>query len=196
MKLVSRLVVIVSVFCLSIALTALAADALDSGLKVGENAPAFDPTHVSGPDRRTTACPMCKYGDGQGVMIWLNTDDLTDATAITRRLEREIQTKGVEKMRAFIMYMNPSGKPEKDVKKMLADFTSAAELNKVAVTYIPNPTDKETAGLYKINADPRVKNTVLIYHERKVIEKFVNMPATDANMDRVVATIDHAAKSN
>ena len=196
MKLVNRFIVTVSICCLSIALTALAAEKLDSGLKVGDNAPAFDPTHVSGPDRGTTACPMCKYGDGQGVMIWLNTDDLTDATTIATRFEREIQAKGAENMRAFIMYMNPGGKSEKEVKKMLTDFTSAAGLNQVAVTYIPNPTDKETAGLYKINADPQVKNTVLVYHARKVVEKYVNMPASDANLDRIVATIDHAAKSN
>jgi len=196
MKLVNRFIVTVSICCLSIALTALAAEALDSGLKVGENAPAFDPTHVSGPDRGTSTCPMCKYGQGQGVMIWLNTDDLTDATAMAKRLEHEIQAKGLDKMRAFIVYMNPSGKLEQDVKTILADFTKAAGLKNVAVTYVPNPTDKETAGLYKINPDSTVKNTVLVYHKRTVVEKYVNMPATDAEMDRVVATIDRAAKSN
>ncbi|CAN5551877.1 hypothetical protein BH09PLA1_BH09PLA1_23080 [soil metagenome] len=195
MKLANRMVMGLTMLCLSIGVTALAAEALDSGLNVGENAPAFDPTHISGADRGTSACPMCKYGDGQGVMIWLNTENLTDAAAMAKRLEREIQARGVERMRAFIMYMNPGGKSDKELKKMLGEFSSTAGLQKVAVTFIPAPTDPDTAGVYKINADPKVKNTVLVYHQRKVIEKHVNMGSTDAEMDQIVNAIDRAANA-
>jgi len=31
---------------------------LDSGLKVGEHVPAYNPKHVAGPDKGTTACPV------------------------------------------------------------------------------------------------------------------------------------------
>ncbi len=43
-----------------------------SGLSVGENCPAFDPIHFSGPDEGKTRCPMCSYGFDQGIIIWWN----------------------------------------------------------------------------------------------------------------------------
>lgn len=35
----------------------LAQDALKSGLEIGKYTPPFNPTHVVGPDKGTTACP-------------------------------------------------------------------------------------------------------------------------------------------
>src|ERR1044072_5304016 len=32
-----------------------------SGLSIGENLPAFDPMHISGPDKNKIKCPMCAY---------------------------------------------------------------------------------------------------------------------------------------
>ncbi len=48
------------------------ASAYSSGLEVGSNCPAFDPLHISGVDAGKKACPMCKYGYGKGIMIWIN----------------------------------------------------------------------------------------------------------------------------
>ena len=42
----------------------------------------------------------------------------------------------------------------------------------IEVTFIPSPTDVETAGAHNIN--PKVENTIFIYRRRKVVEKFIN----------------------
>src|SRR5688572_16022740 len=63
--------------------------ALTSGPDIGKDCPAFDPRHVSGPDKGTTACPMCKYGYQQGVMIWMNTDSWDNISTLMVALEKE-----------------------------------------------------------------------------------------------------------
>lgn len=45
-------------FLLSAAICVLGALAQTSGLSPGDFAPAYDPTHVAGPDKGTTTCPV------------------------------------------------------------------------------------------------------------------------------------------
>ena len=104
--------------------TAAAAAVLSSGLGIGSEAPAFDPQHVWGPDKGSHACPMCKYGALQGVLLWVNTDDLENAGRIASRLEREIGERDPKRLRAFVIYMNPGGKSIPEVEALL---TSLAE---------------------------------------------------------------------
>lgn len=43
---------------LLLATTALAEQGVVSGLKIGDRAPAHNPTHITGPDAGTTICPV------------------------------------------------------------------------------------------------------------------------------------------
>lgn len=160
----------------------------DSGLAIGTDCPAFDPVHISGPDRGTKACPMCKYGYQQGVMIWVNDNDWSALGTIAKRLETEMDARGVRKFRAFIMYMNPDKKPSAEVMKTLSVFSAGLKLNRVALTFIPNPSDPETAGLFEINPDKNVRNTVLIYKKRKVAGKLINLEP--ASLNELMSTCD------
>jgi len=49
---------------------------IKSGLAIGADCPAFDPLHLSGIDKGKHTCPMCKYGFGQGLMVWFNHSNL------------------------------------------------------------------------------------------------------------------------
>ena len=147
-------------------------DFIVSGLAIGADCPAFDPTHVSGPDKGKSACPMCKYGKGQGIMIWWNKDNLDELSIFASDMEKAIGQAGFAKLRLFIIYMNPQGKSVSEVENMVHRFSADNKLEKVAVTFIPSPTDTETAGPYHIN--PEAENTIFVYRRRKVIEKFIN----------------------
>ena len=163
---------------------------LKSGLAIGEDCPAFDPKHVTGPDKGTKACPMCKYGSQQGIMIWMNTDDWNNMALLTSSLEKEISKKGLKKLRVFLMYMNPEGRSKEEMEKMLTDFSAKNELKKVAITYIPSPTDDETAGSYDINPDKQVKNTILVFKKRGVVDKKINFIATDASIRELLNSVE------
>jgi len=166
--------------------------ALTSGLDIGKDCPAFDPRHVSGPDKATTACPMCKYGYQQGVMIWMNTDSWDNISRLTVALEKEIQDKGLKRIRVFLMYMNPEGKSKTEMESMLTEFSKKNELKKVAVTYIPNPTDPKTAGVYDINPDKKIRNTVIVYKSRGVFDKVINFSAEPSSIEKLIASVRDA----
>jgi protocatechuate 3,4-dioxygenase, beta subunit len=171
---------------------AIGSDDLTSGPPVGDEAPAFDPQHVAGPDQGSHACPMCKYGYQQGALIWVNTDDLNHVAKVATRLEREIHAKGPERIRAFVIYMNPYRQSPAEVEALLSSFAKEALLSRVAVAYVPSPTDKATSALYGINPAPSVKNTVIVYRNRKVFEKFINLTAAEMSMDQLVKSVERA----
>ncbi len=171
------------------------AQKLESGPNVGDECPAFDPQHISGPDKGKKACPMCKYGQGQGVLIWWNTDDPRNIAAIVQRLERQIEKQSLQKVRVFVMYMNPNQESSSVVEDKLKRFAEKNELKSVAITYIPGPEDEDTAGLYKINPDAKVKNTVIVYKKRGVFAKQVNMSSTDEAIGELINIVERAQSS-
>lgn len=164
----------------------------ESGPAVGEECPAFDPQHVSGPDKGKKVCPMCKYGQGQGVLIWWNTDDPGNIAAIVQKLDQQIEKQSLQKIRVFVMYMNPSLEPTAVVEEKLKRFAKKNELKKVAITYIPGPNDEDTAGLYKINPNTDVKNTVIVYKKRGTFAKQVNMAATEEAINELIKSVERA----
>lgn len=160
-----------------------------SGLDIGDNCPAFDPQHVSGPDRNTTTCPMCKYGArSQGVIMWVNNSDWKSIEPILLRLESEIKARGLRNFRVFVVYMNPNGLAKADLVKEAQTKAKELKLDKVALTCVMSPTDHESAALYKINPDKAVKNTVLIYSKRNVVHKVINLEG--AGLNELLKTCD------
>jgi protocatechuate 3,4-dioxygenase beta subunit len=159
-----------------------AAQNLSSGPDIGDGCHAFDPYHVSGPDRNTTTCPMCKYGArSQGVMIWLNDADWKSIEPILLRMESEVKSRGLREFRVFVMYMNPNGLSKADLIKEAQAKAKELKLDKVALTCIPSASDPESAAHYRINPDKAVKNTVMVYSKRRVVHKVINLEATGLN---------------
>jgi protocatechuate 3,4-dioxygenase beta subunit len=161
---------------------------IQSGLVIGSNCPAFDPMHVSGADIGKKTCPMCKYGYGQGIMVWFNHTNLDNMSQFTRNLESEMERRGEKKFRVFLVYMNPSDKKMDMDEKKIRQWCEEQHLEKVAMVYIPSPTDEKTAGVYKIN--PAAKNTVFIYKQRKIAAKWVNIEYDDESLNAIMKKFD------
>lgn len=161
--------------------TIAGAQTLNSGLDIGDECPAFDPYHVSGPDKNSTVCPMCKYGSRQGVMVWVNDSDWKVLDPILQRLEAEVNTRGSRQFRVFVIYMNPDKLSKADMIQHCRDQAKRLKLDKVALTCVISPTDHETAGVFKINPDKEVKNTVLVYSRRRVAHKVINLKPDGLN---------------
>ena len=160
------------------------ASAQNSGLAVGEGAPAFGPYHVSGRDKGTKTCPMCKYGaKTDGLMIWIN-DDLKNYEKMLSFLEAQYFTKNANQWKTFIVFMNPKQESESLLKQKLGDYTKKLDLKNVAFTFIHSPTDAETAGVYEIN--PKVQNTIFAYKKRVITKKFVNFDTDKENFSALL----------
>jgi len=166
---------------------------LTSGLALGANCPAFDPLHLSGADSGKKVCPMCKYGYGQGVMVWFNHANLDQLQNFAVRLESEMVHRGENKFRVFFVYMNPfynQGTQEGQVilGRKIRKWCDEQGLKHVAMLWVPSPFDAKTCGLYNINPD--AKNTVFVYKKRKVIGKWVNIEYDDETLKTILKKID------
>nr|WP_293839792.1 hypothetical protein [uncultured Arsenicibacter sp.] len=172
-------------------------DSRSSGLVVGEECPAFDPVHVWGPDKGTKTCPMCKYGHRTaGVMAWLSDDDWDNAAQLAVFLEKQMQRRGADRFKAFLIYTNPKKRPLPEVQQQLTAFAKQHGLRELSVLYVPSLTDKQTSYLYRIN--PNTRNTLLIYNKRRVVDKFVNLSALTQkgsyeNLNNLLASINQVA---
>jgi protocatechuate 3,4-dioxygenase beta subunit len=165
---------------------------LSSGLEVGSPCPAFDPLHLSGADTGKKVCPMCKYGYGQGIMIWFNHANLDQMSGFIKSLETEMKNRGEKKLRVFLIYMNPfyqeSTDPEHQiVGRKIKEWCEKQQLEKVAMTWIPSPVDPETAGVYHIN--PEAKNTIFVYKNRKVTAKWVNVEYDQKSLKDILSVL-------
>ena len=161
-------------------------DKLNSGLAIGSNCPAFDPKHVSGADKGKTACPMCKYGYQQGIMVWINETNLDQIESFAKRLESEMQKRGEKKLRVFLIHMNPTNNNLDKLESELINWAVKQDLKKVALVYIPTPNDPESSELFQINTSPEIKNTVFVYKKRRVAAKWVNIDYDEASLNTIL----------
>ena len=75
------------------------------------------------------------------------------------------------------MYVSPT--------LVLSSFASLAakkKLDHVALTYVSGPED-EAVKAYRINTGAKVKNTVLVYKNRMVSSKFINLVADKSGLE-------------
>ncbi len=148
---------------------------MQSGLPVGSSCPAFGPLHFSGADAGKEACPMCKYGYGQGIMVWFNHTNLDTLKQFVQTLENKMIQVGEKKLRIFVIYMNEANNlnnktQQKINKDKIKEWCIRQNLKKVALVLI---SDKESCNNYKIN--PAADNTVFLYKKRLVAAKWVNI---------------------
>lgn len=155
----------------------------NSGLEKGEATPAFEPTHVSGPDKGTDTCPVCKYGATPAIQVWVNGGNMDQVATLAKHLEARLAKN--PNMKAFFVFIDrsKSGTPEK-----LSRLAEKAGLNKVALTYL-SPDNPGVRG-YKINLDEKIQNTVLLYRNRQVTEKYVNFVPDKSGLASLDKAID------
>jgi len=163
--------------------------ALQSGLAIGDACPAFDPLHLSGADIGKTACPMCKYGFGQGILLWFNQNNIEKLDYLAVRLEKEMLLRGEKNFRVFLVYMNPawqsnSSKAEAMLQEKIREWCRRQSLKNVAVVWVPSPVDAETCGVFQIN--PAAQNTVFVYKKRQVTAKWIDVAYDEAFMQQVL----------
>ena len=165
------------------------AASLQSGLAIGSNCPAFDPKHLSGIDMGKRTCPMCKYGYGQGIMVWFNHTNLDEMKTFVQRMESEMKQRGEKKFRVFMVYMNPSYKQndatgQAVLRNKIIKWCEEQSLKRVSMVWVPSPVDEETCGIYEINAE--AKNTIFLYRQRKIVAKWINMAYNEKTISEIL----------
>jgi hypothetical protein len=159
-----------------------------SGVDVGGSMMPFQPTHVAGPDAGTQTCPVCKYGARPAVQVWFNTDSMKDAASIARDLDQAVTDHRSADLKGFLVFIHRGKGAQTEYASELRLFAKRNKLRNVAVTYVSAPTDDAVRN-YRINTDPKVKNTVFVYRDRKVATKIVNLMADARGLSELSSAI-------
>jgi len=165
-----------------------------SGPNIHDDSPAFEPQHAWGVDKGSHACPMCKYGYQPGVLFWVNSDANPQQVEQWVTWLEELSTqRGEKNFKAYLIYTNPASLSREQLETKMSAFGQRLNLRKVAVTYVPSATDKATdTHLNKIN--PATESTFIVYLNRKVVDKFVNLEFTEQNRVLLRRAVERASK--
>jgi len=166
-------------------------EALMPGLNVGEESPSFMPYHAWGSDKGTRNCPLCKYGRYLGVLYFVgHQPNWLEIKEWLLFLEKENEQRD-HFLRVFMIYGNETGFSKERRIRELEKIGKELNLQRVALTFVPSMNDaaSEVNG-YKI--DPAAENTFIVYKNRKVVYRQVNLKPTLENFQRLSSVLDRA----
>jgi protocatechuate 3,4-dioxygenase, beta subunit len=162
---------------------------IQSGLNIGEDQPSFIPFHAYGPDKGSQACPVCKYGRYHGILYFVGENpNWEDIKKWLRFLEME-SIRRQQYLKAYFVYGNPQSFDKKARQTELENLGKELGLQKTALTFVPSFSDEATeANLNQIN--PAVSNTFVIYKNRSIVDKFIELSPTPENFQLLSAVLD------
>jgi hypothetical protein len=166
-----------------------------SGPKPGDAVYPFNPVHVTGADKGTKTCPVCKYGGLPAVQVWVNGDSMENITKIASSLEAAVKSQGTGKLKVFVVFIRPSNVASEDFAAQLKTAAEKANIENVAFTYVDSPR-AGAVSTYKINTTDQVKNTVLVYANRKVVANYVNLKGDESGLKTLGDSVSQAVTAN
>ena len=160
-----------------------------SGLDIGDNQPSFGPFHAFGPDKGSEACPVCRYGRFQGVLYFVGTKPAwNDIRAWIAFLEQESVRRG-KFLKVYFVYGDPRDYSRERRIRQLEELGTQLNVKNVALTFVPSFADTETdANLNKI--DPLVENTFVIFRQRRVVDKYIDLKPNADSFRLISAALD------
>ena len=176
----------------ALATMAFAVAGAKSGLQPGDTVSAFGPKHVTGADAKSSTCLVCKYGTTAAVQVWVNGDSTDNVIRIAKELEGTIKKQGANNLKAFVIFIKPKGTSEKVISDQLSAIASQNGLKNVALTFVDGAKGSGVAS-YKINVSSEVKNTVMVYQNRKVSANFVNLKADAQGLKSLKSSVMKAS---
>ncbi len=161
---------------------------VESGLKVGESVTPFHPTHISGPDKGTETCPPCKYGSVPAVQAWIAPQEKAEVVASIGKVLEGSEAK-YEKS-SFQGFMIMLTRCDACVEKANV-YATGAKTSKIGIATLA--VTNEAIKNYKVNVDKEMLNTIFVYKNKKVVEKFVNLTNSKEDIAKLEAAIAKAS---
>lgn len=166
------------------AAVAAMAFAVDSGLKPGENVTPFHPTHVSGPLAKTDKCFPCTFQNRPQVQVWVNGDDMDNVASIAKTLNTAMGSN--KDFKGLVVFLTDGANKSK-LNEKIAKAAATPGLGEVGMALLDK--SDESVKKYKINLE--AKNTVFVYKNWKVEQKFVDLKGDEKG----IAKLNEAIKS-
>lgn len=162
-----------------LAVVAAAAFALGatSGLDKGENVTPFHPKHIAGPLANSTNCFPCTFQNRPQVQVWVNGDDHKNVAAIAKTVNAAMEKN--KEFKGLVVFVT-SKENASQMETHLKEAAKMPELSKIGMAII-DKNDKAVQA-YKINLSSDIKNTVFVYKNWTVEQKFVNLKGDEKGL--------------
>jgi len=165
---------------------------IDSGIKMGEDVLSFTPFHAWGPDKGSKTCPVCKYGKYHGILYFIGRHpDWTEIKKWLLYFEAESK-KRKELLKVYLVYGNDIGYDKSIREKELEALGTTLNIEQVALTFVPSFTNSDSE-IDFLGIDKEVESTILIYKNRNVIEKYIDLEASATNFERITARLNETS---
>lgn len=162
---------------------------IESGKDIGEDVISFTPFHAWGEDKGSRACPVCKYGWYHGILYFVgNNPDWAEIKQWLNFLEAESK-KREKRLKVYFIYGNEKFYDKPNREKELEKVGNELQLEKVALTFVPSFSDKDSS-VYLNRVNPNTNNTFLLYKRSRVIDKFINLKPSKENFELVSKRLD------
>lgn len=161
----------------------------ESGKKIGEDQPSFMPYHAYGPDKGSRACPVCKYGRYHGIIYFVGNDpDWEDIREWLVFLEEQTVKRG-KFLKVYFVYGNSRDYNKENRQKELEKTGHELNLKNTALTFVPSFDDTESEVVLS-QLNPENTNTFIIYRNRRIIDKFINLSPAAENFNLITHVLD------
>ncbi|MCJ7465808.1 MAG: intradiol ring-cleavage dioxygenase [Maribacter sp.] len=165
-----------------------------SGKEIGEDVLSFTPIHAWGPDKGTKTCPICKYGRYHGILYFVgNHPDWSQIKKWLVYFESE-STARKHYLKTYLIYGNEQDYESSERMKQLEALGAELRLQHVALTFVPSFSD--TASEINLNQiNPAVGNTILLYRNSTIIDKFLDLEANKANFELITKRLNETTNN-
>jgi len=157
-----------------------------SGQEIGEDFHSITPYHAWGPDKGSKTCPVCRYGRYYGILYFINNLQEPETEKWVSKFE-QLNQKWGNQLKVYLIFGNANNIGEERTKTVLEKLGSKLKLKHLALTYVPSFDDRES-DIYLAKINPDVRNTIIIYKNRSIIDKFINFDANKENY-RLISSI-------
>ncbi len=151
---------------LAVAALAVSATALSSGLKPGEQVPAFDVVDVNGPNKGKQLCYRCSYGNAPVAAAFIKSGS-SEAATLVAGLQKLVNEHKAHGLRSFVVFMGGA-----ELKPSIEKLAAEKKIS-VPLTFLPQGPSAEDVRQYQISPD--ANNTVLLWSKGQVRSNFVNV---------------------
>ena len=167
---------------------------ISSGLNIGDEQPSFSPFHAYGHDKGSTACPVCKYGRYQGIIYYAgNNPNWDEIKKWLQFLEAESIRQG-KYLKVYFVYGSQKTANRNEQQATLEKIGEELNIQHTALTSVPSWDDK-ASDMYLNKINPDVENTFIVYKQRNIVDKFINLKPTAQNFDAIIATLNRTKSS-
>ena len=160
-----------------------------SGLPIGEESPSFTPDHAFGPDAGSTACPVCKYGRYHGILYFVNEPDSWRDVENWLVFFEEESKRRAPHLKVYLIYSSDGHREKVERDSILKNLGLKLDLMHIALTHVADFDDK-VSEVYLNKINPEVRNTLIIYRQRGIVDKYIDLQANKSNFQKISDALD------